>query len=153
MGFDISCKLLRQFVWNVRSYFQHKKKKRKKLQNVMCWNFYPACKARKHSPEQAFCVSIYNFECGALLISLDTLKYLYIYILYTLKYLYILFSLVLRFHYNIDLEAVWKKKHIPFWRNIHSCSFLLQRECLWLTHFIITVITLSIGTDRPLQTV
>ena len=43
IGFDTSCKLsLRQFAWSVKSYFLGKI--RKIVLNVVCWNFYPACR-------------------------------------------------------------------------------------------------------------
>ena len=44
-GFHISCKYLhwREFAWNVKSCLL--RKIRKIFQNVIYWNFYPACKA------------------------------------------------------------------------------------------------------------
>ena len=43
IGFDISCKLSprRQFAWNVKAYFLGKLEKI--FQDVICWQFYPAC--------------------------------------------------------------------------------------------------------------
>ena len=58
--FDFLCKLSpllrRQFALNVKSYFLGKI--RKLFQNVICWNFYPACQALGLCREKLTCYCI-----------------------------------------------------------------------------------------------